>query len=320
MTRFRSILFVNLAIACGALIGCEPSVTAPSGTLQSSASRNAGEGSETSAAAHLDLVAARGTLLATDKAYAAAGALTNLVDAIVAPLAPDVIFLAPGPGFLIGPDAVRAALNANPANPLSKWRWWPIRVDVSSDGNSGYTYGYTELELPNGTVLPGKYTAFWTRQPNGKWMMSVYRRLARPAGAVSLTPPPGFETPTVAHRRYFPNTDPTTELTGLFAVDVSFSDLAQANVSTAFETFAAPDAAQNGGGSSAPWVFGPSAIGALFPEAPAGFSWVPQLGRVAASGDLGVTVGYVYSGSTIISKYMTTWQRQATGEWLYVVD
>ena len=106
--------------------------------------------------------------LAVDRAYAEAAKSMNLIEALVAPLAPEGVFLAPGPVFLRGPDAARALLSATPNNALSKWSWTAIRVDVSSDGKEGYTMGYSELTQPSGTVLPGRYSPIGRSSPTAR--------------------------------------------------------------------------------------------------------------------------------------------------------
>ena len=286
-------------------------------------SASAGEGDEARAAAHLDLRLVRAELLAVDLAYANAAKSVNLIDALVAPLAPQAIFLAPGPVFPRGPAAVRTLLSATASNALSKWAWTPIRVDVSSDGREGYTIGYTELTQPSGVVLPGRYLSYWIRQSDGTWKVEAYKRTARAAGAVSLTPPPGFETPDDKHRRYFPNTDPESEANAAAATDLAFSDLAQVvGNSEAFARYAAATAAQSGSSASVGWEFGRAAIAAAHAEDPLGvFSWAPVFAHAAASGDLAYTVGWVFNASgQTLGKYFSVWQKQRTGEWLYVVD
>jgi ketosteroid isomerase-like protein len=183
----------------------------------------------------------------------------------------------------------------------------------------GYTYGYSEQVTPTGAVLPGKYHAFWSRQSNGTWKMEAFKRTPRTAGVVSLTPPPGFETPGNTHRRYFPNTDAAAEQSALFTVDIAFSNDAQVNVADAFAKYAAPDGAQTGN-AVVPWAFGPEAIRQAWAGIPNTFYWTPEIGAAASSGDLGFTVGFVRSGNAIIGKYFTIWQKQATGEWRFVVD
>jgi ketosteroid isomerase-like protein len=129
-------------------------------------------------------------LLTVDRAYAEAARSVNLIEALVAPLAPQGVFLAPGPVIVRGPDAARALLSATPSNARSKWSWMAIRVDVSSDGKEGYTMGYTELTQPSGVVLPGRYLAYWAKQRDGTWKVEAYKRIPRAAGAVSFTPRP----------------------------------------------------------------------------------------------------------------------------------
>jgi ketosteroid isomerase-like protein len=320
---YRRIFVLSLAAAgaaCSADSSTAPRVSRPGAASTTSAN---GEGGEASAAAHLDLRAVRAELLAVDRAYAEAAKSVNLIDALVAPLAPQGVFLAPGPTFARGPAAARAVLAANANNALSRWAWTAIRVDVSSDGKEGYTVGYTELTLPSGVVLPGRYLSYWAKQSDGTWKIEAYKRITRVAGAVSLTPPPGFETPDDKHRRYFPNTDAAAEAEAVAATDLAFSDLAQVvGNAEAFSRYAAPSAMQSGSGASVGWEYGRAAIAAAHADDPLGiFSWAPVIARAASSGDLAFTVGWVFNaeGQTL-GKYFSVWQKQNTGNWLYVVD
>ena len=317
--------FPMFVVASLSITACSSDPTAPPATAPLSATLNAsaGEGTEAREAAHLDLREVRAELLAVDRAYAEAAKSVNLIDALVAPLAPQAIFLAPGPVFPRGPAAVRALLQATPSNALSKWAWTAIRVDVSSNGKEGYTMGYTELTQPSGVVLPGRYLSYWVKQSDGAWRIEAYKRITRAAGPVSLTPPPGFETPDDKHRRYFPNTDAESEAAAAAAADQAFSDLAQVvGNSAAFARYAAPTAAQSGNAASVSWEFGRTAIMAAHASEPLGaFSWTPVFAHAAASGDLAFTVGWVFNAAgQTLGKYFSVWQKQNTGEWLYVVD
>jgi ketosteroid isomerase-like protein len=315
----RRVCLLSLAFVTAACSA--DSATAPAGSFPRSALRS--EGSEASTAAHLDLRDVRTELLAVDRAFADAAKSANLIDALVAPLAPQGVFLAPGPAFPRGPVAVRALLQANPNNATSKFVWTAIRVGVSSDGNEGYTVGYTETTLPSGAVLPGRYLSYWARQSDGTWKVEAYKRIPRAAGTVSLTPPPGFETPDDKHRRYFPNTDPSVEADAAAATDLAFSNLAQVvGNSESFARYAAPTALQSGSGTSVGWEFGRAAIAAAHAGDALGvFSWTPVIARAAASGDLAFTVGWVFNASgQTLGKYFTVWQKPNTGDWLYVVD
>jgi hypothetical protein len=134
--------------------------------------------------------------------------------------------------------------------------------------------------------------------------------------------PDGFGTPTTKHRRNFPNTEVGQQREQLLVVDAAFS-AASVSIGTgpAFEQFAAPNAIAVSG----ELVFGPSAIGEAFATGPNDVvSWVPRFGDVAASGDLGFTVGeasFDFAESPdFFSKYLTVWQKQNTGEWEFVAD
>jgi ketosteroid isomerase-like protein len=321
MRRLPIVIVIGLATtSCTA---DHPTAPSSPGRLSAHPSAASGEGTEASANAHLDLRDIRAELLAVDRAYAAAAKSVNLIDALVAPLAPQGVFLAPGPVFLRGPDAARAALSATPSNALSKWSWTAIRVDVSSDGQEGYTMGYTELTQPSGAVLPGRYLAYWAKQSDGTWKIEAYKRIPRAAGVVSLTPPSGFATPDTKHRRYFPNTEAAAEAEAAAATDRAFSDLAQiVGNAESFARYAAPTAAQSGNAASVGWEFGRAAIAAAHADDPLGvFSWTPVIARAASSGDLAFTVGWVFNAAgQTLGKYFTVWQKQNTGEWLYVVD
>ncbi|HKN64969.1 MAG TPA: hypothetical protein VJW73_01750 [Gemmatimonadaceae bacterium] len=296
-------------------------MTAPAMSLTGS------EGGEASADAQLDLNAERAALLAADKGYSDYSASTNLVDGTLHMVADNIVYIAPGP-YITSVDALRAFLAANPANATATLTWTAVRADVSSDATRGYTYGYTEIRLPDGTVVPGKYIAYWARQADRSWKLRAYRRNLRPAGAVSFTPPSGFETPDYAHYRYFPNTDPASALASVFATDQAFSDLAEKGVGDAFARYAASDGAVLSGSPAI--AFGPAAIAENYTAfSPGALVWSPSLGDAANSGDLAFTSGF-YSvrqqnpdGSWTVTgtgKYLTLWKRQRTGEWRLVID
>jgi len=291
------------------------------------ASINRNEGEEASTDAQLDLNVERAALLAADKAYSDYSASTNLVDGTLHMVADNIVYIAPGP-YVTSVDALRALLAANPANATATLTWTAVRADVSSDAKRGYTYGYTEIRLPDGSIVPGKYIAYWERQADRTWKLRAYRRNLRPAGTVSFTPPPGFETPSYAHYRYFPNTDPASTLASVFAVDQDFSDLAATGVGDAFARYAASDGAVLSGSPAI--AFGSAAIAENYAGfGPGTLVWSPSLGDAASSGDLAFTTGF-YSvrrqnpdGSWTVTgtgKYLTLWKRQRTGEWRLVID
>ena len=83
--------------------------------------------------------------------------------------------------------------------------------------------------------------------------------------------------------------------------------------------------------SSGPIIHGLPAIRERWEKqkfSPAGLTWKPDFADIAASGDLGYTVGYWEKpwtddkGQRVVSrgKYLTVWRKQADGKWKVVAD
>lgn len=60
--------------------------------------------------------------------------------------------------------------------------WKPVKADVASSGDLGYTWGNWKFVLPD-TVLYGNYFTVWEKQSDGSWKMSL--------DGGNETPPPG---------------------------------------------------------------------------------------------------------------------------------
>lgn len=103
--------------------------------------------------------AAVDSLLSVDRAYAAAAADTNVVSALSSMMASGVVMPAPGGQFIRGRDSVTQALNANPANLISRLQWTPVRGGVSADGEHGFTMGFMDMVGADSIVIPMKYLA-----------------------------------------------------------------------------------------------------------------------------------------------------------------
>src|SRR5262249_3322285 len=131
--------------------------------------------------------AAMDALLATDRAYSAASANTDLVSGISAMFASDVAMAVPGGKFSASADEAIAALRAVADNARSRAEWIPVRGGISADGLQGYTWGYMTIVKPDNATTPAKYLSYWVKRPEG-WRVVAYRRRVRPAGEVSLAP------------------------------------------------------------------------------------------------------------------------------------
>ena len=123
--------------------------------------------------------------------------------------------------------------------------------------------------------------------------------------------------------------DAAADKAALLRVDEEFSaDAQRVGVAEAFARYAAPDARMLPQGKDV--VSGLDAVRrqmAGFP-AKATLSWKPFHADVAASGDLGYTLGTYElrgtddTGKTQVSygKYCSVWRKQSDGKWKWVVD
>src|SRR5882672_2286093 len=244
----------------------------------------------------------RAALLAADRAHARSSDFLSV-------FADDATYLHPGAALAHGKDAIRAALAGSPG-PVT---WATEHGDVSDDGTLGYTYGWTQLGDQQ-----GKYLACWRRRANGPWRIAAYARTALAPGstaAPSASGPPPVSAQPVRGR---------ADSHDLLAADSAFAALSVAQgAKAAFLAFAAEDAVTIGGGGGGPMHHGRDAIAAAFAGFPADavLEWAPVAAEIAASGDLGCTVGQAsITALHSYSKYRTIWKRQADGSWKFVAD
>ena len=306
----------NLLLVCllaGASAACRDAV-APEDAAGASLS-------EASQRAHLDLREERASLIAAGNAVSAAIAQQGVAAALGDAFADDVVFLGARTNTIQGRAGAVEWLSTNPLAP-SAIAWEVLVADVSNDGTQGYTWATGPFTANLGTgssEFPGVYLLYW-RRAGAAWEIAA---MVFTIGGPQTDPlPAGFGTPTTKHRRNFPNTEVAEQRQALLAADGAFS-AASVSIGSgpAFEQFAAPNAIAVSGN----FLFGPAAIGEAFASGPNDvISWVPRFTDVAASGDLGFTVGDasfdLAESPDFFSKYLTVWQKQNTGEWLFVAD
>ena len=278
----------------------------------------------------------REAIRAADLAHAAASA-AGLAAGFPAALDDDAVFLYPGRPVARGRAAVEALVASLPGADRQHMSWYPVRVDVSADGTRGYSYGYGERTRPDSTGALGtayiKYIAYWRKGDDARWRVAAWALLpggtADAAAGQPRTAPKGCETPSAdyaraayAARDSAPKAAPVTGDV-LLRVDSDFSARSVANGGApAFASFVADDGASIGG--AGPIDCGREAVRARFANVKAGdLVWTPAIADVAASGDLGFTVGVAASrhgAQTFYSKYLTIWRRQPDGAWRFVAD
>lgn len=265
-------------------------------------------------------------LFSVDSAFSAQAGAKGVTDALADMFADDVVMGA-GREHTFGKTASLAALRTNPENATTRMSWTPLRAGISSDGLHGFTQGYVTMVRAGGAKTDGKYLGYWVKGPLG-WRLAVYKRAPRPLGDVSLVPAPnslpqpGLRRGDIAQvARY---------LQEVRDAEAAFSaDAGTMGMGPAFLKWGATDAMNLGAGPE--WARGPAAISQVV----AGFvqpgrrtSWGADTSIVAATGDLGVTIGHITQSwpdsagkAPVRFPFFTVWKRARPGEpWRYVAE
>ncbi len=289
-----------------------------------------GEGGVTMASGAVDPKSAMDELLATDRQFAQLAATQDLRTALSSMFVTNVVLNARG-SLARGRDSALAVINADSGVARSRATWTPIGGGVSSDGRDGFTYGYMTATRADGTKQHTKYLAYWINRSGG-WRVAVYRRALRPAREPSLAPhPPSLPVSGL------PRGDSATVqryVNELSAAENAFSnDAAVSGLGPAFFKWGAPDAVNMGQENAAEFVRGREAISKAVGNAPAGGSitWGPSDVIVAATGDLGVTIGTITIVSPAADRtgamttrqvpFFTIWRRRTPVDpWRYVAE
>ena len=270
-------------------------------------------------------------LLVADREHAAAAAKTDMLTGVSAQFADSVVMPAGSKGLAEGRDAVIDALRGRSGIATSRVTWAPVGVGMSADGGQGYTYGFMQQTLADGSEVPLKYLAYWQRQGTD-WRVIAYRLARRAAGDVDrdlrhvLSPKDVPMTPGNASSR-------DDAAATLADAERAFSQEAQRlGLEAAFAKFGRSDSMNMGGGDAADFVHGAATIAkAVSVGQPAGGStlhWGPERVVVADSGDLGVSIGYIRHNAPDADgkplppiPFFTVWHRAGPDEaWRYVAE
>lgn len=271
--------------------------------------------------------AAHDELLRADLGRADSVTRLGFANGLASNFASDVLYLRGGLPILRGKLAARAVMAAESLGTNASVRWQPVRAEASGDFKSGFTYGYAIYGIAQGSapaLRVDRYIAFWRKEAAG-WRIAGY---AETYGS----PPPAMMLPTVVMDSVVADVAMSPRrgaLEGIRAADTDFSrDATRFGTGEAFGRYAAQDAQIFSGPGE--FITGPDAITESFgpPGKKSSLVWHPVEGEIAASGDLGFTVGNAVfngerdDGALVVrySKYLTVWKRQRDGSWRYVVD
>ena len=268
-------------------------------------------------------------LLGADRAFATAAKQTDIVTALSTMFAPDVALTHAG-GIAYGRDKAIEALKASPINAGARIEWTPARVSVSGDGRHGFTAGVMTLHLADKTTTPLKYLGYWEKQKDG-WRVLAYKR------GIAKTPAPAMAVSYVLPKQIVP---PATDAAtieryreSLAEAERSFSRDAQTmGIGPAFKHYGDPEAINLGGPDVATWLLGneqvATGVGSGTPPHTSPVSWGPEKTIVAASGDFGVTIGYIVSNKPGPDgkippgqPFFTIWKRSSPKDgWKYIAE
>jgi hypothetical protein len=266
-------------------------------------------------------------LLAADRAFAAAAARApSIADGLAPMFDAEAVMPLPGRGHLIGRDPILADLRASPAFQAGTASWAPVRGGISADGSHGFTFGFLTLTGGDPARRNRKYLAYWVRRPAG-WRVAAWRQIVRPPGEVStaMLPPslPGFAARPARSARIV-----AAHRASLAAAERAFSDRAQeVGLRAAFREYGRADAMNMAAGAG--FAIGLDAITAGFPEAETAspVRWSTTSSFVAASGDLGVSIGTIVRNGPVAAgepagfPFFTIWRRERPGApWRYIAE
>ena len=259
--------------------------------------------------------AGRDSLLAADRARADSLARRGLTASMRTFLDPSVIYLRAGAHTAYGSERVLRLLESPPPKAPSFIAWQPVAAGLSRDRLSGYTFGIAVRAVPEQPgALIERYVAFWSRSRSGPWRITAYVEVS----PGNLSTGPGDKAS--------PAMEPAPGLSAMVAADSVFAERA----SSRGAGVAARDAVSEEGVllTTTQLVVGPRAAGDYFESLRSfSISWVPRDARVAASGDLGFTVGDALvtslgptgAATQRFTKYLTVWRKEIDGHWRVVV-
>jgi ketosteroid isomerase-like protein len=254
---------------------------------------------------------ARDSLLAFDLTRNDSLAGRGLAGSMRSYLDPDVIYLRAGAHVAYGSDRALKLLEL--VRPLTApfVAWQPVGGGVSRDQSSGFTFGIAVRAQPEQGVLIERYLAFWSRERSGPWRITGYVEVS-----------PGVLSTAAGDKQSPVRAAPAVH--ALLAADSAFAERASVSgaAAAARKSFA-DDGILLG---AVQLVVGPRAAADYFDSRrSSSVSWMPRDGEVAASSDLGFTVGDAVatsrgpSGAAAqrFTKYLTVW-RKIGGQWRIV--
>lgn len=258
--------------------------------------------------------AAEPSLVRAEYAFAGAVDRLGIRDGFLQFLAPDAIVFDPQPAN--GPEVYR---RRHPDR--TRLSWYPVEAVLAGSGRFGFTTGPWTASWRDGETQQhryGEYLSVWQRGDDGAWRVVLDAGIGHPAASnvTRLSSDTAAEPVNPSAQSRADNADALRQL------DARFSRLAMGSFSGAYQALAA-DRIRLLREGELPILGKPAAMNSVR-TAPAGRIWVTGHSRLAASGDLGFTVGLTFLPDDSyreypVSAYVHVWQLTADG-WRLRVD
>jgi ketosteroid isomerase-like protein len=250
------------------------------------------------------------SLVAAERAFAKMSVAVSMRDAFLANLADGAILFNPGPtdGRAIHQDRAPSAVVLS---------WEPSYAEVAASGDFGFTTGPWEFR-PDKDSEPtgfGHFVSVWKKQADGSWKVALdvginHERLAAKPGELSLRassdPEPWpLDAKGVAAAR-----------AALLDTDRAFAIALARGAAGAYRAHGADDVRYYRAGAVP--VIGREAVGRVVGESGGEAIAEATAADVAASGDLGYTIGQ--KGAPVTAWYVRIWRLDAGRMWTLVLD
>lgn len=228
---------------------------------------------------------------------------------------PSVVYLRAGSYTAYGAESALRLIDATRPQLPTFAAWQPIGGGLSRDQLTGYTFGIAVRAQPElSGALIERYVAIWSRSRATPWRIAAYIEVS--PGSLS----------TLAGEKSSTVVDARKPLHDVFRADSVFGEQASLlGPAAAMREFLSEDGVLL---ATTQLIVGPRNASDYF-ESRRSFSisWIPRDARIAASGDLGYTIGDAVSTSLSsagvaqqrYTKYLTVWRKDARGHWRVAV-
>ncbi len=262
-------------------------------------------------------------LLQAEQQFLQSAEENGIVASLLQVLSDDAVVLPQNGHPIVGKEALQNLASAVSLDPLTNMKdFESLRMDVSSSGNFGYTYGRYRIADSDSSqekeAQYGYYLSVWRRDSGKRWKMFLNRGLF------------WLEISNEEPKDLSLDTESLQEKKSLVEAELAFSQLSiEKGMVAAFYQFMADDGlAISGSGPPATRETYRKALEKQKEKPKSRLEWKPIFSEVAESGDLGCNMGpYMYTAvdsegkkQSLFGYFMTVWKKQSDGNWRFVID